>query len=181
MASCCASSCAADPVGPARHLCRSPPVAVVKRSRALYAGMRIGMNSILAAEVGGIGAARLVAWSGLALFASVLIAFGGWRGFDAKSVRRAITPARFLTAAWLLAVPPLLAWWFDPLMLDTFAVAATLAGFVLALSAIGAEGMHRSDAGPGRRWAFAGAAVLAQLAVGYLALDRAGVMLAILR
>jgi nitrate reductase NapE component len=126
---------------------------------------------------------RVAAWVALGLFPVVAVALGGFRAFEARRRRMlvgrfgAVSPARALAAAWVLAVPALVAIRFDEAAADSFALLGVAGASVLGVSAVVGVGLRGAAAW--RRVVVAIASVAAVLGAGYLVLDRAGGLLGI--
>ncbi len=121
----------------------------------------------------------LVALATVCVFALLAVVLGGRGVSRAPVIRRALAPARVVTAVALLVVPGALAYAYDPVTLDTFALLAAGGLAVVLLASISAAALQERGAPRARIATLAVAAVLAALAVGYLALGRAGFLLSI--
>jgi len=121
----------------------------------------------------------LVALATLFAFVALALVLAGRELVRASVLRRAFAPARALTAVALLVAPGALAYAYDPVTLDTFALVAGGGLAVVALASVSAAALRERRAPRARALALAVGATLAALALGYLALGRAGILLSL--
>lgn len=120
----------------------------------------------------------LAAWALIASFVLLVLATGRRELLRLAVLRRALSARRLAVAAYALGVPPWLAHRYDASALDTFLFLAVGGAVVLALASLAGEAMRERRARGAERIAVAAVAVAAHVAIGYLALDRAGQLLA---
>ncbi len=123
---------------------------------------------------------RVVAWCLVALLAASVLATGRRALARGAVLRRALALPRVAVAGVLVAFPVWLAQLYDHDTFDTFAFVGAGSAGVLALGSLGGEALSARDAGLGPRLTVATATVLAELSVGYLALDHADQLISIL-
>jgi hypothetical protein len=122
--------------------------------------------------------AQPLAWALVCAFAFLAIAWGGLRALVPAKLRALVTAKHAALLAWVLVVPLAMSLVYRPEALRALSLFVPAAASMVILM-----GLWRLGAGPAadrRRITMAILGAGAQLALGYLALDRSGVLLGLL-